>query len=204
MATETYASPRKRRAMTRRQAGLLAGVVALVALVVVAVEVAWPLSAGLPIGWGQYNNSQFHLHVGAPPFWSVVADSDAFPRNPGCGLIVALAPPSQAELHSTFDLEKAPLTIQVAVAAPCLDGVSSGGQTPGTQPTGQSVVVAGQPVPVETASIGAGPISYSVVVTAHGFTYSFILNALSAAQRQQAQNDLPDFLTFVRSFRYIS
>ncbi len=191
--------------MTRRQAGLLAGVVALVALAVVAVEVAWPLSAGLPVGWGQYNNSQFHLHVGTPLFWSVAADSDAFQGNPGCGLIVALAPPSQAELHSTRDLEKAPLTIQVAVAAPCLDvGVSSGGQTPRAQPTGQSVVVAGQSAPVETASVGAGQISYSVVVTAHGFTYSFMLNAVSAAQRQQAQNDLPDFLTFVRSFRYIS
>jgi hypothetical protein len=204
MATETYTSPGKRRGMTRRQAGLLAGAVALVALAVVVVEVVWPLSAGLPIGWGQYNNSLFHLHVGTPPFWNVAADSNAFPSNPGCGFIVALAPPSQAALHSTRDLEKAPLTIQVDVAAPCLDvGLGAGGQAPLWQPTGQYVVVAGQTVPLETETVDAGQVSYSVVVTAHGYTYRFILYAW-ATQRQQAQKDLPDFLTLARSFRYIS
>lgn len=204
MATETYASSRKRRGMTRRQAGLLAGVVALVALAVVAVEVAWPLSAGLPAGWGQYTNSQFHLHVGAPPFWNVAADNDLSQGALyNCAFAVVTSPPSEHAPHSTLDVMKMPRWMLVVVAGPCLDsGPDHDVPPPQWQPTGQSVIVAGQSRPIEVYSLpGIPQVSYSVAVTLHGYRYSFTLQDPSAAQAQQ---DMPDFLTFVRSFRYIS
>jgi hypothetical protein len=201
MATETYASSRKRRRMTRRQAGLLAGVVALVALAVVAVEVVWPLSAGLPIGWGQYNNSQFHLHVGAPPFWNVVGDSDL---NQGavynCTFALIASPPSEPALHTTLDSAKSGRWMGVFAAGACVDG-ATGAQSSLWQPTGQSVIVAEQRAPIEMETIGAPQASYRVAVALRGYRYMFVLNDPSAARAQQ---DMPDFLTFVRSFRYIS
>ena len=201
MATETYASPRKRRGMTRRQAGLLAGVVALVALAVVVVEVVWPLSAGLPVGWGQYNSSQFHLHVGAPPFWNVVGDNYL---NQGavynCTFAVVTSPRSEPALQTTLDTAKSPRWMGAFVAGACIDN-ASGAQSPLWQPTGQSVIVAGQSTPIEIYSLpGIPQVSYSVAATLHGYRYSFTLQDPSAAQAQQ---DMPDFLTFVRSFRYI-
>ena len=69
------------------------------------------------------------------------------------------------------------------------------------QPTGQSVVIAGQNAPIERDTVGAPAVSYLAIVKLHGYFYSFTLQDPTAAQ---AQRDLPDFLTFMRSFHYVS
>ncbi len=69
------------------------------------------------------------------------------------------------------------------------------------QPTGQRIVIAGQSAPIESEVVGPPAITYRVSVTLHGYTYLFMLHDSSATQ---AQRDLPDFLIFIRSFRYVS
>ena len=202
MATETSASSGRSRWYPRWTPRLLVAIIALVALALVAVEVVWPLSAGLPVGWGQYQNSAYHLHVGTPAFWSVTADSDL---NAGglynCQLAVLISPNTEP-VTSTRDMEKLPRWMLLSAAfAPCAASDESAPQASLWQPTGQSVVIAGVSAPLESKTVGPPAISYRASVTLHGYTYGFMLYDSTAAQ---AQRDLPDFLTFARSFRYIS
>jgi len=201
MATETFTRRGRARWYPRWTAKALAGVVVVVALALVAVEVIWPLSAGLPIGWGQYQNSAFHLHIGTPAFWHVTADSDL---NAGaihnCLFAVMATPNTEPAPHSTRELTGQPRWMVILADAPC-DGVVSEGQPSFWQPTGQSVVIAGQNAPIERDTVGAPAVSYLAIVKLHGYFYSFTLQDPTAAQ---AQRDLPDFLTFMRSFHYVS
>lgn len=198
MATETYASRGKARwypQMTRSRLGLLAAIVALCALAVVAVEVAAPLSAGLPIGWGQYDKAEYHLHVGTPPFWTAATD----PSSTSCALIVAIAPPGQPAPTMRAALSKMPRSMSVYATAPCASAPDLT-QAWVWQPTGQRVSIVGQSASVEINSAPDIPqVSYRVRVMVHGYTYTFALQGPTAAQ---ARSDLPDFLTLVRSFRY--
>lgn len=201
MATETFAKPgMKIRWYPRWTWKALIALAALVALAAVAVEVVWPLSAGLPIGRGQYNNAQFHLHVGTPPAWAAVADSAG--ADPKCKLFVLLGPAYHAP-HTSFDIEKMPRSMELSVAAPCSG--SSGGPsalTNGWQPSGQTEIIAGQRANVYVQRLSGDPaVSYAVGVTVHGYSYGFLLTEPSEAQARQ---DLPTFLTFVSSFRYVS
>ena len=200
MATETHLSRGNTRwypRMTRSLLGLLATIVALCALAVVAVEVVAPLSAGLPIGWGQYDKAEFHLHVGTPPLWTAATD----PSSTSCELTVAIAPPGQPAPTMRAVLSKMPRWMEVHAVAPCASAPDLT-QAWVWQPTGQRVSVAGQSAPVEINSTPDIPqVSYRVRVTLHGYTYTFALQDPTAAQ---ARSDLPDFLTLVRSFRYTS
>ena len=191
------------RVRTRRRRWWLASavVVALVALVV-AFEVVAPLSAGLPIGWGQYNKATFHLHVGTPRFWNVVGDSALNQGSPtNCSFAVVASPLTEPAQSTTLSAVKLPRAMEVFVAGPCAGlGANTPWQLP-WQPTGQQVSVAGQSAPIETNHTPDIPqVSYAVSVTLHGSRYTFQLQEPTAAQAQQ---DLPDFLTVVRSFRYI-
>lgn len=207
MATETFVRRGRARWYPRwypRWASrALAGVVALAALALVAVEVAWPLSAGLPVGWGQYENSAFHLHIGMPAFWNVTADMSL---NAGAGnnclLTVAASPNTESAPRSTLEAALLPRWMSVSAAlAPCAASDESDPQASLWQPTGQRVVIAGVSAPIERETAGAPAVSYRASVTLHGGAYLFTLHDSTAAQ---AQRDLPDFLTFARSFRYIS
>lgn len=190
------------RGKSRWRLALVAAIV-LCALAVIAVEVVTPLAAGLPIGWGQYNNAAYHLHVGAPPFWNVVGDSDLGQGSPNnCTFAVIASPLTEPAQASTLGAVKLPRSMTVFVAKPCagLDADMSW-QLP-WQPTGQQVSVAGQSAPVEINRTPDIPqVSYAVGVALHGYHYTFLLQDPTAAQAQQ---DLPDFLTFARSFRYTS
>ena len=198
MATETHLSRGNARwhpRMTRSRLGLLVAIVALCALAVVAVEVVAPLSAGLPVGWGQYDKAEFHLHVGTPPFWSAATD----PSSTSCALTVAIAPPGQPAPTMRAALEKMPRAMAVYASAPCATAPDLT-QAWVWQPTGQRVTVAGQSAPIEINSTPDIPqVSYRVRVMVRGVAYTFALQGPTAAQ---ARSDLPDFLTLVRSFRY--
>lgn len=198
MATETYASPRTRfRWYPRWTWKALAALAALALIAVVVVEVVEPLSMGLPIGWGHYDNTQFHLHVGTPPLWAAVADSAG--SNPSCALFVLLGPDYRTP-KSSFDSEKMPRSMEISVAAPCLGG--PGALTNYWQPTGQSIIIVGQRAKVYVERLSGYPnVSYAVGVTLHGYSYGFLLTEPSDAQ---AQRDMPDFLTMARSLRYIN
>jgi hypothetical protein len=202
MATETFTRRGRARWYPRWTAKALGGVVVLVALALVAVEVVWPLSAGLPLGWGQYQNSAYHLHIGTPAFWNVTADSDSFHGAVNdCGFIVVASPNTEPAPPSTLEAMLMPRWMSVATMnSPC-GGVGSNPQASLWQPTGQRVVIAGQSAPIERDTVGAPQVSYYVSVTLHGYIYSFAFQDPTAAQ---AQRDLPDFLTFARSFRYVS
>ncbi|HET9111397.1 MAG TPA: hypothetical protein VFN78_11270 [Ktedonobacterales bacterium] len=199
MPTETFASSGKTRLLPRQTQRVLVGALALCALVAIVVEVVMPISAGLPIGWRPYSNSQYHLQVGTPPFWNVVADNslnqDAMRS---CTLAVVASPLSEPALRTTLDAMKAPRWMGVSV---CGSGVGADTQASLWRPTGQIVVVAGQREPVRIETVGAPQVSERVAVERDGDTYIFMLQEPTAAQAQQ---DMPDFLTFVRSFRYAS
>jgi hypothetical protein len=201
MATETISSRRRARWYPRWAPRLLAGVVALAALALVAVEVVWPLSAGLPVGWGQYQNSAYHLHIGTPALWNMTADSTLDAGTPnGCMLTLAASPNTEAAPRSTLTAALLPRWMAVAAFAPC---VGSAGSDPlASLPTGQRVTIAGVSAPIEVAAFGgAGQVSYYASVTLHGYIYVFTLHD---ASDPQAQEDMSDFLTFMRSFRYVS
>lgn len=201
MATETISSRGRARWYPRWAPRVLAGVVALAALALVAVEVVWPLSAGLPVGWGQYQNSAYHLHIGTPALWNVTADSTLDAGTPnGCMLTLAASPNTEAAPHSTLEAELLPRWIAVSAFAPCVGSDASDPQA--SLPTGQSVTIAGVSAPIEVAAVGAAAqVSYRASVTLHGYIYVFTLHD---ASDPQAQQDMPDFLIFVRSFRYVS
>ncbi|MFI5277054.1 MAG: hypothetical protein ACHQ1E_07280, partial [Ktedonobacterales bacterium] len=56
--------------------------------------------------------------------------------------------------------------------------------------------------PIEVAAVGAAAqVSYYASVTLHGYIYVFTLHD---ASDPQAQQDMSDFLIFMRSFRYVS
>jgi hypothetical protein len=201
MATETSASSGRGRWYPRWAGRALVSVVALAALAALAVEVVWPLSAGLPVGWGQYQNSAYHLRVGTPAFWNVVADNSlgqGLPTN--CTLALAASPLGVGALRTTLDTAKAPRWLGVFVAGPCDASAFSDPQA--SLPTGQRVSIAGVSAPIEVGAVGgAAQVSYVASVTLHGYTYTFTLHDVSDPQAQQ---DMPDFLTFARSFRYVS
>lgn len=204
MATETFARRGRARWYPRWAGRALAGVAALVALALVAVEVVWPLSAGLPIGWGQYQNSAYHLHIGTPAFWNVTADSSGFHNAVAdCGFIVVASPNTEPALHSTVEAMVTPRWMSVAAMNPPCGGMNGGGDSLAAQwqPTGQRIEIAGQSAPIESEVVGPPALTYRASVTLHGSIYIFTLHDSSAAQ---AQRDLPDFLTFARSFRYVS
>lgn len=201
MATETFTRRGRARWYPRWAPRLLAGVVALTALALVAVEVAWPLSAGLPVGWGQYQNSAYHLHIGTPAFWDVTADTDL---NAGaannCALTVTASPNSEAAPRSTLTAALLPRWMAVVAFAPCVGSPASDPQA--SLPTGQRVTIAGVSAPVEVSAVGGdAQVSYYASVTLHGYIYVFTLHD---ASDPQAQEDMSDFLTFMRSFRYVS
>lgn len=193
----------------RRARGWRRGVmifVALVALLLVAVEVVAPLSAGLPIGWGQYNNAAFHLRVGTPPLWNITADGQSYQALPGdCGFAVLATPLNVGVPHSSLDSMKLPRWMALYVAAPCDTQASINAAQPSAwRATGQRVTIAGQSAPLEELTWPDAQqipdVSYAVSAILHGYQYTFQLQEPSAAQARQ---DLPDFLTFVGSFRYI-
>lgn len=200
MATETYASRGNARwypRMTRSRLGLLTAIVTLCALAVVAVEIVAPLSAGLPIGWGQYDKAEFHLRIGTPPFWTAATD----PSSTRCALIVAIAPPGQQAPSMRSALSKMPRSMSVYATAPCASAPDLT-QAWVWRSTGQRVTVAGQVAPVEINSTPDIPqVSYRARVTLHGYHYTLMLDEPSTAQAQQ---DMPAFLTFIQSFRYTS
>lgn len=195
MATETFTRRGRARWYPRWAGRAMAGVGALVALALVAVEVVWPLSAGLPLGWGQYQNSAFHLHIGTPAFWSVTDLNEGAATD--C-LLNVVASPSPA--RSAMEAGLMPRWMAITAVAPC-DSAAIDLQPSLWQPTGQSVDIAGQSASIERDTGGPSEATYRASVTLHGYTYLFMLHDLSAAQ---AQRDLPDFLTFMRSFRYVS
>lgn len=203
MATETSARLGRARWYPRWAPRVIVGLVALLALAALAVEVIWPLSAGLPIGWGQYQNSAYHLRIGTPAFWNVAADSDlSAGALDNCLLIVAASPNSEHAPRSTLEAALLPRWMSVSAAfAPCAVSDESGPQASLWQPSGQSVVIAGMSAPIERETVGAPAVSYRASVTLRGYSYLFTLHDSTAAQ---AQRDLPDFLTFIRSFRYVS
>ncbi len=198
MATETYASPQTGlRWYPRWTWKALVALAILAVLAAVVVEVVEPLSMGLPVGWGHYDNGQFHLHVGTPPRWAAGADSAG--SNSTCALYVLLGPDFRAP-QTSFDIEKMPRSMEISVAAPCLGG--SGALTNSWQPIGQRAIIAGQSAPVYIYHLSGIPnVSYAVGVTLHGYRYGFLLTEPSEAQ---AQRDMPDFLTMARSLRYIN
>jgi hypothetical protein len=201
MATETTMSRGRGRWYPRWAKRALVGVVALAALALVAVEVVWPLSAGLPVGWGQYQNSAYHLHIGTPAFWNVTADStlDAGALN-DCVLTLAASPTTEAAPRSTLEAELLPRWMAVSAFAPCVG--SAGSDPQASLLTGQNVTIAGVSAPIEVAAVGAAAqVSYLASVTLHGYIYDFTLHD---ASDPQAQEDMSDFLTFMRSFRYVS
>lgn len=202
MATETTRSRGQARWYPRWAPRLLAGVVALVALALVAVEVVWPLSAGLPIGWGQYQNSAYHLHIGTPALWNVTADANL---NAGaannCALTVTASPNSEAAPRSTLTAALLPRWMSVSVFAPCDANAGSDPHASLWQSTGRRVTIAGVSAPIESETVGAPQVSYRASVTLHGYIYVFTLRDSSDTQ---AQRDLPAFLTFMRSFQYVS
>ena len=201
MATETAMSRGKARWYPRWAPRLLVGTVALAALALVTVEVVWPLSAGLPVGWGQYQNSAYHLHIGTPALWNVTADStldDGAAHS--CMLTLASSPNSEAALHSTLEAELLPRWMAVSAFAPCVGSPASDPEA--SLPTGQRVTIAGVSAPIEVAAVGGvGQVSYYASVTLHGYIYVFTLHDVSDPQ---AQEDMSAFLTFMRSFRYVS
>lgn len=202
MATQTVASHGKTRLFPRWTWRVVVGAFALLAVVAIIVEVALPVSAGLPVGWGQYHNSDYHLQVGAPPFWNVAADNNLYQGGlDHCSFAVVASPLSEPALRSTLDVMKAPRWMGVFVTAPCGSGAGADPQASLWHATGQTVVVAGQREPMQMEIVGAPQVSERVTVSLHGFTYTFMLQEPTAAQAQQ---DLPDFVTFVRSFRYMS
>ncbi len=207
MATDTHSAPKPRRRAPRWVVGVAGAVVALVALAALVIEVVAPLSAGLPIGWGQYNNARFHLHVGEPPLWNITADGQPYQALPGdCGFVVLATPLNVGVPHSSLDSMKLPRWMALYVAAPCAaQAPANATQQPAWQATGQRVTVAGQSAPLEELTWPdaqqISDVSYAVSVTLHGYQYTFQLQEPSAAQARQ---DLPDFLTFVQSFRYTS
>ncbi|HZC05275.1 MAG TPA: hypothetical protein VE338_06510 [Ktedonobacterales bacterium] len=202
MATETSTSRGSTRWYARSVWRLVLGALALCVLAALAVEVVAPLSAGLPLGWGQYHNSQHHLRVGTPPFWNVIADNSI---NQGaltnCAFAVVASPLSESAPHSTANIMRMSRWMGVFVTDPCDSGAGAAGQASLWRATGQSVVVAGQREPVQMETVGAPQVSERVDVSLHGYAYTFMLQDPTAAQAQQ---DMPDFLTLVRSFRYTS
>ena len=204
MATDTHSAPKPRRRAPRWLVVLAGAVVALVALAALVIAVVAPLSAGLPIGWGQYNNARYHLRIGTPPLWSVAADTRLYQSSlPGdCGFSVVASPPSERMAPSTLEAIKQPRYLAVYVTTPCGALGSNTTWAPPWRPSGQRVTVAGASAPVETnQEPGITQISYAVSVTLHGSIYTFQLQDPTA---DQARQDLPDFLTFVQSFRYTS
>ena len=89
----------------------------------------------------------------------------------------------------------------VTVFAPCDANAGSDPQASLWQSTGQRVTIAGVSVPIESSTIGAPQVSYRASVTLRGYTYVF---TLQGASNMQAQQDMPAFLTFMRSFQYVS
>jgi hypothetical protein len=201
MATETTGSRGRGRWYPRWAKRALVGVLALAALALVAVEVVWPLSAGLPVGWGQYQNSAYHLHIGTPALWNVTADStlDAGALN-DCVLTLAASPTTEAAPHSTLEAELLPRWMAVSAFAPCVGSPASDPQA--SLPTGQRVTIAGVSAPISVAAVGGvGQVSYYASVTLHDYIYVFTLHDVSDPQAQQ---DMSEFLTFMRSFQYVS
>jgi len=170
---------------------------ALVALVALVVEVVAPPGAGPPVGWGQYHDSAHHLQVGAPPLWNVVVDNSQGAVN-SCALAVVASPMSEPALSARRDAMRAPRWMGVSG---CDSGAGVGAHASLWQPNGQTVVVAGQRVPVQMETGAAPQISERVVVSLRGYTCIFMLHESAATHAQQ---DMPDVLTFVRSFRYAS
>jgi hypothetical protein len=206
MATTTQPARKpSRRALPGWARAAASAVVVMVALAVAWVGVVAPLSAGLPIGWGQQASARYHLHIGTPPLWNVVADSQLY-RSAlvSCGYAVVASPLSEAAPHATLDAMLLPRWMAVFVAAPCDQSAptTTTTQTP-WQATGQRVTIAGQRVAIQTLAWPSAQripnVTDSASVTLHGYTYTFQLQEPTAALAKQ---DMPDFLTFAGSFRY--
>lgn len=205
MATDTQPARRSRRLPGWARIAASA-VVVVVTLAVVAIGVVAPLSAGLPIGWGQYSNARYHLHMGTPPFWNVVADSRLYESalTGGCGFALVASPTSEPVAPSTLEATLLTRWMAAFVATPCGQPASAttSAQTP-WQPTGQRVTIAGQRVAIQTLALPSDQqlaiVTDSASVTLHGYTYTFQLQEPTAALAQQ---DMADFLTFAQGFRY--
>lgn len=207
MATETQPTRRPRRRLPGWARAAASVVVVVVALTVVAVGVVAPLSAGLPIGWGQSSSARYHLRIGTPPFWNVAADSRLYQgMSVDCGFAVVTSPNTERAAPTTLEAVLLTRWMGVFAAAPCDQPTptTTGAQAP-WQPTGQRVTIAGRSVAIQTlvmpGDLNIPTVSDSASVSLHGSIYTFMLQEPTAAQAKQ---DMADFLTFVQSFRYTS
>lgn len=192
MATETYAKPySKPHWYPRWTWKALVALAAVCALAVIVVEVVEPLSMGLPIGWGHYDNAALHFRVGTPPQWNVVADN-ALGRGAltDCAFAVVFSPPTEPAFHSTLDIAKSPRWMGVFAATPCGSG-GSGTQDSLWRIAGQKLVVEPHQITSESKSVD-GQLNYAGSISCQTYTYETMLHEPTAAQ---GQRDWSDFLT---------
>jgi hypothetical protein len=173
----------------------LGGVAAVIAVALALDVIAAPMLAGLPVGWGIYSDSQYHLQVGGPPLWSFTANRS----EDSCSVGVSVVPPfryTSSDSIRRMDPPEPPY-IGVTASLPCA-GAAPGSIPNGYVSSGQSASVLGQRITIYRQ--GA---RYVATVNAQETYYTFVLDEASQASAQQRQQDYHDFLTVMRSLRYI-